>query len=64
MKKKQIIDVIEISKLEPVVIEIEHSGKVFSHLILYEIKARIMPDKDGLAMDGDIKETIYQMGEF
>jgi hypothetical protein len=57
-------DAVEIVKLEPVVVEVEKFGKTFSHLILFEIKARLSPSDGGLAMDGDIKQTIYQMREF
>lgn len=40
------------------------------HYIIFEIKTRFAPTKsdgsdyDGMTIDGDIKETIYQMREF
>ena len=55
---------IELTRLEPVVLEVEQEGETLSHLILFEIKATLNMDKEGLVVDGDIKETIYQMREF
>jgi hypothetical protein len=55
---------IEITRTEPVVLEVEQDGQILSHLILFEIKTRLAPSKEGLVIDGDIKETIYQMREF
>ena len=52
------------TRLEPVVLEVEQGGELLSHLILFEIKARLNMSSEGLVVDGDIKETIYQMHEF
>ncbi len=55
---------IELTRLEPVVLEVEHEGQLQSHLILFEIKANINMDvQEGLVVDGDIKETVYEMKE-
>ena len=55
---------IELTRLEPVVLEVEREGELQSHLILFEIKATLNMDDEGLVVDGDIKETVYQMREF
>jgi hypothetical protein len=55
---------IELTRLEPVVLEVEQGGELLSHLILFEIKAKLNMTGEGLVVDGDIKETIYQMREF
>lgn len=55
---------VEIIKLFPVVIIEKKGSTELNHLILFEIKARLTPTREGLAMDGDIKQTIYQMREF
>ncbi len=55
---------IEVTRMEPVTLEVERNGQTHSHLILFEIKTRFAPSDEGLVIDGDIKETIYQMREF
>jgi hypothetical protein len=55
---------IELTRLEPVVLEVEQGGQLLSHLILFEIKATLNMSREGLIVDGDIKETIYQMKEY
>ncbi|MBN1792870.1 hypothetical protein JW826_04270 [Candidatus Woesearchaeota archaeon] len=55
---------IEITRLEPVVIEVEQGEEVISHLILFEIKAKLNIEEEGLVIDGDIKETIFLAKEF
>lgn len=55
---------IEITRLEPVIIEVEQEEETFSHLILFEINAKLNIEEEGLVIDGGIKETIFQMKEF
>ena len=63
-RTKKVGEEIEITRTEPVVLEVEHNGQQLSHLILFEIKTRLQPSSEGMVIDGDIKETIYQMREF
>jgi hypothetical protein len=57
-------EAIELTRLEPIVLEVDRGGELLSHLILFEIKAKLNMNGEGLTVDGDIKETIYQMREF
>jgi hypothetical protein len=52
---------IEIKRLEPVIIEVEQEGNVFSHLILFEVTCRINLGQEEITVDGDIKESIYEI---
>lgn len=56
-------EAMEITRLEPVIIEVEKDGKCLSHLILFEIKCSILFDGAEMVVDGDIKETIFEMKE-
>jgi len=56
-------EAIEITRLEPVIIEVEKDGKCLSHLILFEIKCNILFNQEEMVIDGDIKETIFEMKE-
>lgn len=56
-------EAMEITRLEPVIIEVEKDGKCLSHLILFEIKCNIGFTGQEMVVDGDIKETIYEMKE-
>lgn len=56
-------EAMEITRLEPVIIEVEKDGKSLSHLILFEIKCNILFNQEEMVMDGNIKETIFEMKE-
>ncbi|MBN2142242.1 hypothetical protein JW711_02830 [Candidatus Woesearchaeota archaeon] len=55
---------IEITRLEPVIIEVAQDEETFSHLILFEMNAKVNVEDEEIVVDGGIKETIYQMKEF
>ncbi|MFH0870371.1 MAG: hypothetical protein V1866_04935 [archaeon] len=53
----------EITRVEPVILQMEKDGRTCSHLILFEINCRIGVTKEELVIDGDVQETIYEMRE-
>ena len=53
----------EITRLEPVVIEVEEAGKKSSHLILFELKCNLGMNMNEIVADGEIQETVYELEE-
>lgn len=56
-------NLIELTRLEPVMIEVEEAGKVSSHLIMFELKCNIGLENDEMIADGEIQETVYELEE-
>jgi len=62
-RKSKPDEAMEITRVEPVILQMEKDGRVCSHLILFEINCRIGVTKEELVVDGDVQETIYEMRE-
>jgi len=53
-------EAIEITRLEPVIIEVEENSQISSHLILFEMICRMNFSGEELVVDGEVQETVYQ----
>jgi len=53
-------EAIEITRLEPVIIEVEEENKISSHLILFEIICRMNFTPEELIVNGEVQETIFE----
>ena len=53
-------EAVEITRLEPVIIEVEEDGRVFSHLILFEFICNIDFTQTEVIVDGEIQETVFE----
>jgi hypothetical protein len=59
---EQIIDeTVEITRLEPVIIEVEEGNKISSHLILFEIICNMNFDGNELVVNGEVQETVFEV---
>jgi hypothetical protein len=54
-------EAIEITRLEPVILEVVKDNNVSSHLILFTISCKLNFQSEEVLVDGNIKETIYQI---
>lgn len=58
------IDKIEVLRREVVeLISIDRNNKQTLKYIVFDINTRFEPSPDGVVIDGDIKETIYELRE-
>ncbi|MBU1199309.1 MAG: hypothetical protein KKF46_04320 [Nanoarchaeota archaeon] len=54
-------EAVEISRLEPVVIEVEEAdGRISSHLILFELICKINLTEEEIVVNGEVQETVFQ----
>ena len=63
IKRTNMAEAMQITKLEPVIIEVEKDGRCLSHLILFEMKYNLLFNKDEMTVDGDIRELIFEVNE-
>jgi hypothetical protein len=63
IKKPTVAEAMQITRLEPVIIEVEKDGKSLSHLILFEITCNVLFNHEEMIVDGDIREVIYEVKE-
>ena len=56
-------NLMEITRLEPVIIEVEEGKKISSHLILFEMKCQVGIQSQELIAEGEIQQTIYELEE-
>ena len=58
---KPIIDeTVEITRLEPVIIEVQEDNIISSHLILFEMICRMNIDNEEIVVNGEVQETVFQ----
>jgi hypothetical protein len=58
---KPILDeAVEITRLEPVIIEVEEGNTISSHLILFEFKAHLNFTPEEIVVNGEVQETVFQ----
>lgn len=61
---KPIIDeAVEITRLEPVIIEVEKEDGISSHLILFELICKIDVTPEEIIVNGEVQETIFEPGQ-
>ena len=53
-------EAVEITRLEPVIIEVEENGKISSHLILFELICKIDITPEEIIVNGEVQETIFE----
>ena len=63
IKRPTVEEAMQITRLEPVIIEAEKDGKFLSHLILFEITCNVLFNHEEMIVDGDIREIIYEIKE-
>jgi len=56
----RIDEAVEITRLEPVIIEVEEDGRVFSHLILFELICKVDFTPEEIIINGEVQETIFE----
>lgn len=57
---KTVTEAIEITRLEPVIIEVEEDDRIFSHLILFELIYKLDITPDEIIINGEVQETIFE----
>ncbi len=53
-------ETVEITRLEPVIIEVEENNKISSHLILFELIYKMDFTKNELVVNGEVQETVFE----
>lgn len=53
-------EAVEITRLEPVIIEVQEDNTISSHLILFELIARMNIDNEEIVVNGEVQETLFQ----
>ena len=56
-------EAVEITRLEPVIIEVEEDDRVFSHLILFELICKIDVTPEEIIVNGEVQETVFETGQ-
>jgi hypothetical protein len=58
--KPLIDETVEITRLEPVIIEVQEDNVISSHLILFELIAKMDINGDEIVVNGEVQETVFQ----
>ncbi|MBN2052555.1 hypothetical protein JW756_03555 [Candidatus Woesearchaeota archaeon] len=53
-------EAVEITRLEPVIIEVEEGNRISSHLMIFEIICRMNFTDKELIVNGEVQETIFE----
>jgi len=53
-------EAIEITRLEPVIIEVQEDNTISSHLILFEMICKMDISGDEIVVNGEVQETVFQ----
>ncbi len=53
-------EAIEITRLEPVIIEVQEDNTISSHLILFEMICKMDINGDEIVVNGEVQETVFQ----
>jgi hypothetical protein len=53
-------ETVEITRLEPVIIEVQEDNTISSHLILFELICRMNVDNEEIVVNGEVQETVFQ----
>ena len=57
-------EAVEITRLEPVIIEVEEEeGVISSHLILFELICKIDITPTEILVNGEVQETVFEGGK-
>nr|MCK4929688.1 hypothetical protein [Nanoarchaeota archaeon] len=57
---KTVTEAVEITRLEPVIIEVEEDDRIFSHLILFELIYKLDITPEEIIINGEVQETIFE----
>lgn len=53
-------EAVEITRLEPVIIEVQEDNKISSHLLLFEMICRMNVEGEEIVVNGEVQETLFQ----
>jgi hypothetical protein len=53
-------EAVEITRLEPVIIEVQEDNIISSHLILFELIAKMDINGEEIVVNGEVQETVFQ----
>jgi hypothetical protein len=53
-------EAVEITRLEPVIIEVEEDNIISSHLILFEFVCNLNFTPEEIVVNGEVQETVFQ----
>ena len=53
-------EAVEITRLEPVIIEVEEDNIISSHLILFEFICNLNFTPEEIVVNGEVQETVFQ----
>jgi hypothetical protein len=53
-------EAIEITRLEPVIIEVQEDNIISSHLILFELICKMDINGEEIVVNGEVQETVFQ----
>ncbi|KYK26966.1 hypothetical protein AYK26_04330 [Euryarchaeota archaeon SM23-78] len=53
-------EAVEITRLEPVIIEVEEEDKISSHLILFELICKVDFTPEEIIINGEVQETVFE----
>jgi hypothetical protein len=53
-------EAIEITRLEPVIIEVQEDNILSSHLILFEMICKMDISGEEIVVNGEVQETVFQ----
>ena len=53
-------EAVEITRLEPVIIEVEEGNIISSHLILFEFICNLNFTPEEIVVNGEVQETVFQ----
>ena len=51
---------VEITRLEPVIIEVQEDNIISSHLILFEMICKMDINGEEIVVNGEVQETVFQ----
>jgi hypothetical protein len=53
-------EAVEITRLEPVIIEVQEDNIISSHLILFEMICKMDISGEEIVVNGEVQETVFQ----
>jgi hypothetical protein len=58
--KEKLVEAVEVTRLEPVMIEVEEDEKISSYLILFEMICKMDITGKEIIANGEIQETVFE----
>ncbi len=57
---EKLVEAVEVTRLEPVMIEVEDDNKISSYLILFEMICKMDISNKEITANGEIQETVFE----